>query len=369
MQFFYEEGIPMQNHYASSENQEFAAFCVLRAEIGGHKVYDESLMTSILTTNGVPYRPPVDGSGSSRKVTRGPLQVGEVVKVLGRKCTHELNSNNCRNRKLAFSQDNPKYFVITDIRGDSSRDSKGYPVFVLQGLVTYQEEMHPDNQARGNSMKLEGELDSSANYIFHAVPPSKGTKTILTKIEKQMSYMASGSKRYNEGTLNSLKEELASKALEPHDGHGLYRAGYRSLEHFQKSLAKFRKAQQFEIVYKRGLENEVPEYRAGFVDMYSDAMELAEAIQNEELEVDQLLDDDSLRRYGMMHYQAPIPYFGDTKKGEKFAQVDTRITRGTYATINPNVGKIYYIGKVGQRPNGWKDALKDLLSEQAEDLL
>jgi hypothetical protein len=295
--------------------------------------------------------------------------VGEVVKVLGRKCTHELNSNNCRNRKIGFSQDNPKYFVITDIRGDSSRDSKGYPVFVLQGLVTYQEEMHPANQAKGNSMKMEGELDSGANYIFHAVPPSKGTKGILDKIAKQNQYMETGSKRYNEGTLNSLKEDLASKALEPHEGHGLYRAGYRSIEHFQKSLSKFRKAQQFEIVYKRGLENEVPEYRAGFVDQYSDAMELAEAIQNEEIEVDQLLDDNSLRKYGMMHYQAPIGYFGDTKKGEKFAQVDTRITRGSYATINPNVGKIYYIGKVGQRPSGWKDALKDLLSEQAEELL
>lgn len=359
----------MRNHYASNENQEFAAFCVLRAEIGGHKVYDESLMTSILTSNGVPYRPPAEGSSSSRSVTRGPLQVGEVVKVDGQKCTHELNSNNCRNRKLSFSHENPKYFVITDIRGDSSRDSKGYPVFVLQGLVTYQEEISEANQARGSSMMLEGELDSSANYIFHAVPPSKGTKGILDKIAKQMEYMESGSRRYNEGTLNSLKQELANKALEPHDGHGLYRTGYRSLEHFQKSLDKFRKSQQFEIVYKRGLETEVPEYRSGFVDLYSGALELAQAIQNEELEIEQILDERSLRKYGMMHYQAPISYFGDTKSGEKFAQVDTRITRGTYATINPNVGKIYYIGKVGQRPNGWRDALKDLLSEQTEDLL
>ena len=332
----------------ADDNLEFAAYCILRSEVGGDEPYSESTMTSILTDNGVPYRPPVEG-GSSRSVTRGPLQVGEIVKVLGEKCTHELNSNLCRNRKITFSPSNPKYFVVMSITHPREEDG-GYPVIKIAEI--------DDNGSR-----------KSVTYDFYAVPPAKGTKGIVDKIAKQIGYMEQGSKRYNEGTLKRLREDLALKSLEPHDGHGLYRAGWRTIEQFANYLESFKSQEQFEIIYKRGLDNEVPEYRSEFTEHFSDWNDLAQAIRDENVEMEQLLDQQTLRRYGKMYYRAPISYFGDSAKGEKFAQIDTRLQRGTASTINPSVGKIFYIGKVGQRPSGWREALKDLLSEQAENIL
>lgn len=332
----------------ADDNLEFAAYCTLRSEVGGDEPYSESTMTSILTDNGVPYRPPVEG-GSSRSTTRGPLQVGEIVKVLGEKCTHELNSNLCRNRKITFSPENPKYFVVKSITVPREEDG-GHPVIKIAEI---------DDDGR----------QSSATYDFYAVPPTKGTKGIVTKINKQIEYMEQGSKRYNEGTLKRLREDLSAKSLEPHDGHGLYRAGWRTLKGFADYLESFKSQEQFEIVYKRGLDNEVPEYRSEFTEHFSDWNDLAQAIRDENVDMEQLLDQQTLRRYGKMYYRAPISFFGDSKKGEKFAQIDTRLQRGTASTINPSVGKIFYIGKVGQRPSGWREALKDLLSEQAEDIL
>lgn len=332
----------------ADDNLEFAAYCILRSEVGGNETYSESTMTSILTDLGVPYRPPVEG-GSSRSVTRGPLQVGEIVKVLGEKCTHELNSNLCRSRKISFSPENPKYFVVKSITHPREEDG-GYPVIKIS-------EIGDDGR------------QSSTSYDFYAVPQTKGTKGLVTKINKQIEYMESGSKRYNEGTLKKLREDLSSKSLEPHDGHGLYRAGWRTLKGFADYLESFKSQEQFEIVYKRGLDNEVPEYRSEFTEHFSDWNDLSQAIRDEDLDVEQLLDPQTLRRYGKMYYRAPISFFGDSKKGEKFAQIDTRLQRGSASTINPNVGKIFYIGKVGQRPSGWREALKDILSEQSENIL
>lgn len=329
----------------SRDNAEFAAYCVLRSELGGENPYTESTMETILTKLGVPYRPPTSEGGKKRSITRGKLNVGEVVIVRAEKCSHELNVRNCR--ALNYSVDNPVFFMVESIVLPSNPDD--HPIIKVKEL---------------DEMGQQG----TKTYDFYAVPPARGTKKYVDEIAKQERYEAEGSKRFNAKKLADAKEALDNKALEPHDGHGLYRAGYGDVKYFQRYLAEFNSREKFEVVYQRGLEDTPPRFRTSFTQQVQ-AEALKEMIETETVEVTDLLDDDSIRKYASFHFMAPISFFGKNEKtNASYAKVDTRLSRGSDTFISPTVGKVFYIGKVGQRPSGWKDHLTQLLAERAEDL-
>jgi hypothetical protein len=329
----------------SNDNAEFSAYCVLRSELGGENPYSESTMETMLAKLGVPYKAPKSEGGKGRSVTRGKLNVGEVVIVRSEKCKHELNQQNCK--RLNFSYDNPRYFVVESIVFPSNPDD--HPIIKIKEL---------DETGRS----------TGSVYDFYAVPPSRGTSGLVKTIKQQEKYELEGSKRFSEQKLAEAKQKLDDKALEPHEGHGLYRAGFGDQKYFQRYLAEFNSREKFEVVYQRGLDTVTPSFRTSFTENVR-AEALTTMIESGEVEAMDLLDEASIRKYVSFHFIAPIPFFSKNEQtSQSYALVDTKVQRGSSTFINPSIGKIYYIGKVGQRPNGWREALQEMLADNADSI-
>lgn len=322
---------------AGRDDQEFATWCALRSLYKNVNPYTESQFKTVLTGLDIAFKDPQAGSGS-RSSKRGPLEIGEVVIVRADKCTHELNMRNCK--ALNYSVDHPVYFKIESIVYPS--DSDEFPIIKIRRI------------------DAEGKL-TSQSYDFYAVPPSKGTSGIVKEIKKQEDYRDTGNKRFNESKLKSAIAKLDAKAIEPHDGLGLYRSGLGNFSSFTSYMSDFQSREIFEVVYKRGLEIEPPEYRVEHSNRYID-----ESLVKEE-GVEELIEERTLRAYGSMYYRTPIGFFSVNREGETYAQLETLLQRGSQTAISPSVGKVFYIGKVGKRPANWRNELAELIAEHLQN--
>ena len=326
--------MPNYMKLSARDDQEFATWCALRALYKNVNGYTEAQFKTILTGLDVPFRDTSSAEGGARSVKRGPLEIGEVVIVRADKCSHELNMRNCK--ALNYSVDNPVYFKVENIVYPS--DPNEFPIIKIARIDD------------------EGKLTSST-YDFHAVPPSKGTSGLIKEIQKQEGYRDTGNKRFNEAKLLKSIEDLDAKALEPNDSLGLYRSGLGDFRSFSRYMSEFQSREVYEIVYKRGMDIEPPEFRIDHSNRYIDKSLI------EETDTDELIEERTLRAYGSMYYRTPIGFFSTNKKGEVYAQLETKLQRGVQTAISPSVGKVFYIGKIGERPSGWREELAELIAE------
>jgi hypothetical protein len=308
----------------------FATWCILRASLNEVGPYTESQFETLVNSFNIPFKDPSELGRGTRSKSR-PLQVGEVVMVKAKDC-HELNRRQCG--ELNFSPSNPILLKVLEIRkADNKINRKGN-----------QEDNFPTIHL--GKLDERGFLADSSVYVFHAVPPSKGTKGITSKIAQQEKYLQEGSKRYNESKLVDLREQLNEKALMPNESLGIYRAGFGDVKYFQKYLAEYASKTKFEVVYKFGTQFETPQYRSDFRTEFTREISL---------------ENSELKKYGNSYFEGVINYHSINGKGQKYAQMDTRKMRGTFTSLNPTVGSCYYIGKVGERPSGWEEELEEML--------
>jgi len=321
---------------SAKDDQEFATWCALRSLYKNVDEYTEAQFKTVLTGLNIPYKDS-SSEGGRPSSKRGPLEIGEVVIVRADKCSHELNMRNCK--ALNFSVDNPIYFKVENIVYPS--DNREFPIIKVRKIDD------------------EGKL-TSQSYDFYAVPPSKGTAGIVKEIKKQEEYRDSGSARFKQAKLEDAIKKLDAKALEPNDSLGLYRSGLGDFRSFTRYMSEFQTREVFEVVYKRGLDIDPPEYRTGFSDRFIDTSFV------ESQDIEDLVDERTLRAYGSMYFRTPIGFFAINSKGEVYAQLETKLQRGTQTAISPSVGKVFYIGKVGQRPPKWREELAELIAEHLD---
>lgn len=329
----------------SSTDMEFTAWCILRAKLKEDGPYTEDLFTRQLSNLDIAYREPKGPKPKGERGKARPLQKNEVVKVDKRKCGHELNMKLCK--QLDFTYENPRYFKVEMIT--QPKNENEYPTIIIKKL--------------DNVGKTHGE-----SYVFYAVPNPR-VKTLVKEIQKQEKWRDSNHKKFDEGKLESLREKLRLKSLEPHEQLGLYRAGFGDVKYYQKYLQEFSSKTLYEVVYKFGSEFEAPHFRTRFTEEYGIEVDQVTTLRDlesqitGELSVADLLSMDELKKYVGSYFKAPINYFTQNSKNQYVALLDTKYQRGTFTYINPSVGQCYYIGKIGERPSGWREDLKEMLLE------
>ena len=329
----------------SSTDMEFTAWCILRSRLKEDGPYTESQFTRQLSNLDIAYREPKAPLPKGDRGKARPLQVGEVVIVRADKCGHELNTKNCR--KLNFTYEYPRYFKVDTIT--EPKNENEFPTIIIKEL---------DDTGRAGSH----------SYTFYAVPNPR-VKTIVKEIQKQEKWRDSEHKKFDEKKLEDAREKLRLKSLEPHDQLGLYRAGYGDVRYFQKYLQELSSKTQYEVIYKFGTEFETPHFRSRFTEEYGVEVDQVTTLRDLEsqitgdLSVADLLPTEELKKYVGTYFKAPINYFSQSSKSQYYAQLDTKYQRGTFTTINPSVGQCYYIGKIGERPSGWREDLKEMLLE------
>ena len=261
-----------------------------------------------------------------KKAKRGPLEVGEIVRVEGTKCTHPQNTANCK--KLSFSLENPIYCVVLNI-------------------------FKPEDLKENCTIEIapisrEGRVGNK--FQFTAVYPTKiaGLQKKLERAEKK-------------GDLNLQKDILSNlrdKSLSPHDGVGLYRS-YKDKSSYMEAMTP-KSVTTFAIVYDRGGNTPAPKARKDLTrDMLAQRKKKTSLYGN----FSDLMDGD-LADYSVLYYEGEIVSAGYNKKGDFYFRINERGGRG-FTSINPSVGKLYYISSERDMPSerAWMEEFKERLSD------
>jgi hypothetical protein len=188
---------------------------------------------SYLAGAGVKIRQPGE-AGPARKT--GPLDVGEIVLVDPSKCIHPENKRNCG--VLEHTPDNEQYCIVV---------ARIEPAD-LRELCIYQ--ISPIDTTTGKVI--------SKKFEFKAVMPARGIGGLTKKLEKAEA-------KGDTNAVNKLLADMREKALAPHNGHGIYRASFRDLSHYQKAITQ-PKVGNFVMVYERGGKLPVPAIRSQYAE-------------------------------------------------------------------------------------------------------
>ena len=262
---------------------------------------------SYLAGEGVHITPKGTARPSQR---RGPLEVGEVVKVDGTKCTHPENVKNCG--ELEYSVENPQYCVILEITKPEDIREACTIIVAKINLVTGAPE---------------------GRYSFKAVDPAKGISGLNKKLRAAQK---NGDTEKEEMILRAIRD----KALSPHNAVGLYRA-FRDLPSYLKRTSK----KTFAIVYDKGGESPTPQMRK---NLTREVLEVRKKKTSLHGNFNDLMDDE-LSKYGAIYYEGEIISAAHNSSGEFFFTVYERGGRG-YTSINPNVGRLYFLSSAQDMP-------------------
>ena len=295
----------------------FAAWAKLMNPTG----MTESEVLSYLSSEGVFINP----KGSIKAQRKGALEVGEVVKVDGKKCTHPQNVKNCG--LLEFTPENPTYCVITsisrpeDLREDCTIEIA--PISIVTGK--------PGNK-----------------FSFKAVLPVRSS-TLRKSLERAEKV---GDTEREEKVLRQMRE----KSLTPHNGVGLYRA-FKNISAYLGSTSG---RVLFSVVYDRGGNSPSPKARRNLTQAMLDTRMKQTTLHGNFNE----LMETELAEYSILYYEGEVVSAGYNKKGELYFLLNERDGRG-YTSINPSLGKIFFLAASQDMPSerSWTEEFKSRLND------
>jgi len=317
---------------ASALNTDDAAAFAAWAKMSNPQGMSVNEVISYLTQAGVKIRQQGEAAPIKK---RGPLDVGEIVKVDPSKCIHPDNKRNCG--VLEHTPDNEQYcYVVARIEPADLRE-----------LCIYQVSPIDTKTGKVGSKKFE----------FKAVMPARGISSLAKKLEKAEA-------KGDTTACDRILGEMREKALAPHNGHGLYRASFKSLDQYKKVISQ-PKVGDFVMVYERGGKLPVPEIRKQYAEK-SNADRTRQTLLSGEF--DDLVEG-GLANYGKIYYEGALKGAGYSKKGEFYFLLDT-VSQG-FTNANPSVGTVYYIAKASDLPSDreWKDDLRARLQAVVEEHL
>ena len=305
---------------ASSLTNDPAAFAAW-GKLSNPTGMTASEVKSYLSSEGIFINP----KGSVKTQRKGALEVGEVVKVDGKKCTHPQNVKNCG--LLTHTPDNPVYCVILEItRPEDLREDCTIEVAPID-LSTGK----PGNR-----------------FKFKAVLPVRirGLQNKLKAAEK------SGDLEGQEKVLKQMRE----KSLAPHNKVGLYRA-FRNISAYLGATAS---KPLFAIVYDRGGNTPAPQARRDLTQTMLESREKKTTLHGNFND----LMDSRLSDYSVIYYEGEIVSAGYNKQGDFYFLLNERDGRG-YTSINPSVGKLYFISSSKDVPSekSWTEEFKARLND------
>ncbi len=318
---------------ATALNTEDAAAFAAWAKMSNPQGMSANEVKSYLASAGVKIRQPGQ-SGPAKK--SGPLDIGEIVLVDPSKCIHPENKRNCG--VLEHTADNEQYCIVV---------ARIEPAD-LRELCIYQ--LSPINATTGKV--------GSKKFEFKAVMPARGIGGLTKKLEKAEA-------KGDTTQVDKLLGDMRVKALAPHNGHGIYRAKFRDLKHYQKYISQPRVG-NFVMVYERGGKLPVPAIRSQYAEKSNVDRTRQTLLEGE---FDDLVEG-GLANYGKIYYEGEMKGAGHRKEDEAFYFSMETVSQG-YTNANPSVGTVYYIAKASEMPSAreWKDDLRARLKAVVEEHL
>ncbi len=318
---------------ATALNTDDAAAFAAWAKMSNPQGMSVNEVVSYLSSAGVKIRQPGEAAPVKK---RGPLDIGEIVLVDPSKCIHPENKRNCG--VLEHTPDNEQYCqIVARIEPADLRE-----------LCTYQVSPIDTKTGKVGSKKFE----------FKAVMPARGISGLSKKLEKAEA-------KGDTNAVNRILGEMREKALAPHNGHGLYRASFKSLNHYKKVISQPRVG-NFVMVYERGGKLPVPAIRSQYAEK-SNVDRTRQTLLSGEF--DDLVEG-GLKDYGKIYYEGEMKGAGYSKKDNSFYFLMDTVSQG-FTNANPSVGTVYYIAKASEMPSEreWKDDLRARLQAVVEEHL
>lgn len=318
---------------ATALNTDDAAAFAAWAKMSNPQGMSVNEVKSYLASAGVKIRQPGEKAPAKK---RGPLDVGEIVYVDPSKCIHPDNKRNCG--VLEHTPDNEQFCIVV---------ARIEPAD-LRELCIYQ--LCPIDTTTGRV--------GSKKFEFKAVMPARGIGGLTKKLEKAEA-------KGDTNAVNKILADMREKALAPHNGHGIYRAKFKNLRHYQKAISQ-PKVGNFVMVYERGGKLPVPAIRKQYAEK-SNVDRTRQTLLSGEF--DDLVEG-GLADYGKIYYEGEMKGAGHRQEDEAFYfSIDT-VSQG-YTNANPSVGTVYYIAKASEMPSEreWKDDLRARLKAVVEEHL
>jgi len=284
---------------ASDRPAEFAAWAIMRCTTNpSNRPYSEDEFTQRLTESGIPFTDPSTSDPTVPKTSLGKeLEVGELVFVDANNCANEANKVNC-------AELHKQVLIISKI--DKTPSS----------CVISVRKMSKHGNPYGARYAFAGARDNSAKA---------GKETGLYRYGKTREDGVSVQRR-------------------------ILMSGPVVLEFVYSS--------------KKGGAPQ-PQYRKEMSQSFA-RKALAESIKKSgDLDVDIIINN--VADFAYNYNKGICVGFTKNKKGEIYAKFKlasktfARGEQGAWYTVNVNVGDLYYIGKVGERPSNWRTELVDML--------
>lgn len=322
-----------QSKTGSALNTTDAAAFAAWAKMSNPQGMSVNEVKSYLAKAGVKIRQPGEAAPVKK---RGPLEVGEIVLVDPSKCIHPDNKRNCG--VLEHTPDNEQYCIVV---------ARIEPAD-LRELCIYQVSPIDTTTGRVGSKKFE----------FKAVMPARGIGGLTKKLEKADA-------KGDISGANRILGDMREKALSPHNGHGLYRASFKSLAHYQKAIST-PKMGDFVMVYERGGKLPVPAIRSQYAEKSNVDRTRQTLISGE---FDDLVEG-GLANYGKIFYEGQMKGAGHRKEDDAFYFLMDTVSQG-FTNANPSVGTVYYIAKASDLPSEseWKADLRERFQAIVEEHL
>jgi len=322
---------------ASSLTNDPAAFAAW-ARTAFPKGMTPDATISYLSGEGVYIKP----KGEKRSIRKGPLEVGEVVKVNGDKCTHPLNKKNCG--ALTHSPENPIYCVITKIHK---------PEDLKESCTIEVAPISLQNGKPGNK------------FSFIAVDPvkisglTKKLESAQRKLKRFEDKNDQAKANIEKAKIEVLLKTIREKSLSPHDGVGLYRA-FKNIGAYLSSNAP---KPLYAIVYDKGGKTKAPAARKDLTSRMLMEREKKTSLHGNFSD----LMEGTIGDYSILYYEGNIISAGYNSDNQFYFLIEERDGRG-FTTINPSVGKLYFVSSSADMPSekAWHEEFRARLTDIVE---
>jgi hypothetical protein len=314
-----------QASLSTDDSAAFSAWCKMSNPNG----MSEAEVLKYLAKNGVSISQPGETAVVRKK---GPIEVGEIVKIDTSKCLHPDNKKNCG--KLEHTPEVPLCNVVVDVICPAD----------LNEFCTI----------KISPIDLETGRVSSKKFEFTAVYPKRITG-LTKKLEKAQG---------DQNKVDVVLKELRNKSLTPHDGVGIYRTGFSSLNSYQKFLETPPTPKApFVLVYERGGKLPVPQMRKQYIDK-ANVDRTRQTLQFGDF--DDLVDG-GIDAYANIYYEGDVTKAGYGKKDGAFYFMMVAEGQG-FTAISPSKGTVYYIAKASEMPSQaeWQEDLRERLKAVVE---
>jgi hypothetical protein len=326
------KGAVANKRASASHTADSAAFAAW-AKMSNPTGMSEKEVMEYLVAQGVTITPKGE-TAVARKT--GKLEVGEIVHIDLSKCLEPRNKKNCE--LLARTPENQQFCMVVEIR--EPRDLTEMCTIVVSPL----------NTTTGKPV--------SKKFEFVAVYPKRIAK--LTKdLEKAQA-------KNDQDKVQTILGQLRDKSLEPHNGHGIYRAGFKNLASYQtylENLSNEDVSEEFIIVYDRAGDLPTPAFRKQFVEKANKDRTRQTLLEGK---FDDLVEG-GLASYANVYYEGEIGKAGFAKKdGTMYFMLNAG--GAGYTSISPAKGKVFFIAKASEMPSEaeWTQDLRQRMAAVVE---